>query len=118
MRFLRRATSSFLSGSLGAVSLTGSGVSNFYLQGKAASVALDLTGVSNAESAINSGDLTLVDLAPQPFELTVVQPGTPGHLLLCHTWHECIVHVASSGNCSTRCTKLLNILQYAQTALL
>lgn len=44
-----------MSGSLGAVTLRGSGVSNFYLQGQANSVNLDLSGVSHAASAISSG---------------------------------------------------------------
>lgn len=60
MQLLCRTSSAFLSGSLGAVSLKGSGVSKFYLQGQADSLALDLFGVSNAESAINSGNWLLV----------------------------------------------------------
>lgn len=44
-----------MSGNLGAVTLQGSGVTNFYLQGQANSVNLDLSGVSQAASAISSG---------------------------------------------------------------
>ncbi len=50
-----RTSAVFLSGNLGAVILKDFGVSNFYLQGQAQSVNLDLSGVSNAASAINSG---------------------------------------------------------------
>ena len=62
MQLLCRTSSTFLSGSLGAVSLKGSGVTKFYLQGQADSLALDLSGVSNAESAINSGNWPFITL--------------------------------------------------------
>jgi len=52
-------SSTFLSGSLGAISLKGSGVSNFYLQGKADSLDLQLSGVSTTASAISSDGLKI-----------------------------------------------------------
>ena len=64
MQLLRSTSSAFLSGSLGAVLLKGSGVSKFYLQGQADSLALDLSGVSIAESAIDSGKWPLVGTLP------------------------------------------------------
>ena len=64
MQLLCRTSSTFLSGSLGAVSLKGSGVTKFYLQGQADSLALDLSGVSTAESAIDSGKWPFVGTLP------------------------------------------------------
>ena len=61
IHLLCSTSSTFLSGSLGAISLKGSGVSNFYLQGQAVSLALDLSGVSNAASAIDSGGRLTLD---------------------------------------------------------
>lgn len=85
LHLLCSTSSTFLSGSLGAVSLTGSGVSNFYLQGQAASLALDLSGVSNAASAIDSGKrLSLHRLQKSNFkDWTVGLTGIHSY----HIWH-------------------------------
>ena len=50
-----RVSTAFVSGNISSIALIGTGTSNFYINGTATSVVLDLSGVSQASLDIPSG---------------------------------------------------------------
>ena len=51
----RRLTTVYIHGDIGSIALSGSGKSTFYITGNAASIDLDLNGLSQVSSNVTSG---------------------------------------------------------------